>query len=282
MTCPIIYSPECIEYSSPGHPESPERITSAHAFLADKYELIDARPATDTEITTVHSQTHLESVEDRTFIDPDCPRHENIIYYARLSAGAAIQASQHHGFSLMRPPGHHASADRVSGFCYFNNIAIAVRVSGKQTLIVDIDGHHGDGTELIFMSDPNVLFVSLHSSPNYPGTGLESVNNCHNYPLPFGCGDEIYLQTLSAALGRLDLRNLEQIAVSAGFDAFETDPLASLGLSRSCYNEIGKLLANLELPAFAVLEGGYDPANLGPNIDAFLRGLYSPQAGISV
>jgi len=174
----------------------------------------------------------------------------------------------------MRPPGHHVGRDFLGGFCYFNNIAIAVKRSGKRTLILDIDAHHGNGTQDIFLGDPQVVYVSLHRSPLYPGTGLSSVQNCFNFPLPARCGDQVYLETLDRALDRaLQDFQPEQVAISAGFDGYERDPLASLGLSIETYREIGARIAKLGLPVFAVLEGGYVPEALGPLIEALIRGL---------
>jgi acetoin utilization deacetylase AcuC-like enzyme len=270
----IIYDERCLKFGAPGHPESPERIRRAYEYLRPRYEFISPQPASEEDLLKVHTEEHLERLKRLEFFDPDSPRYEGIYEHAKLSAGAAILAAQVEGFSLMRPPGHHAARERVAGFCYLNNIAIAIRASDKKTLIVDIDGHHGDGTQAIFLGDPQVVFISLHSSPNYPGTGLYSEQNCYNYPLPFHCGDEIYLETLERALD-IDLEGIEQLAISAGFDTFERDPLASLGLSSNCYYEVGKRLAQLKLPTFAVLEGGYDVESLGVNIDKLLQGLSS-------
>jgi acetoin utilization deacetylase AcuC-like enzyme len=270
----IIYDKRCLEFSAPGHPESPERIRKAYEFLKDKYEFLQPSPAREPDLLRVHSREHIERVKNLQFYDPDCPRYPDIYDYARLAAGAALLAMQAQGFSLLRPPGHHAGRFRVAGFCYFNNIAVAVKASGKKTLILDIDGHHGDGTQEIFLGDDQVIFISLHSSPNYPGTGLRSERNCWNYPLSCPCGDETYLNTLERALNAIDARNIEQIAISAGFDTYERDPLASLGLSARCYREIGKRIAQFKLPTFAVLEGGYDAEHLGTNIHEFLQGLH--------
>lgn len=276
----IIWHPKCLEYGTPGHPESPERIVRAHEFLSTHgYEFVQAEPATEEDLLRVHTPRHLERVRTLEFYDPDSPRYPNIFEYAALSAGAAIQAMKLNGFSLMRPPGHHASQERVTGFCYFNNIAVAVRASGKKTLIVDIDGHHGDGTQAIFLGDPQVIYLSLHSFPNYPGTGLSSEENCYNYPLPFNCGNEVYLQTLDRALAAVE--GIERVAVSAGFDAYSKDPLASLGLTTNGYSEIGARLQKLGLPTFGVLEGGYVVEDLGRNIHAFLSGLESPSVRCS-
>lgn len=274
----IIWHPKCLEYGAPGHPESPERLKQAYEFLSDtklSYEFVPAEPASEEDLLRVHSPRHIEDVKKLRFYDPDSPRYPNIFEYALLSAGAAIQAMKLHGFSLMRPPGHHAAKERVAGFCYFNNIAIAVRASGKKTLIVDIDGHHGDGTQAIFLGDPQVVYISLHSFPNYPGTGLRPEQNCYNYPLPFNCGDDVYLETLDEALEAVNMTEIEQVAISAGFDTYHKDPLASLGLTTDCYERIGRRLSELKLPTFVVLEGGYCAEDLGKNIHALLRGLTS-------
>ena len=277
----IVFHPRCLEYGAPGHPESPERLQRALEFLRAQgvYRFREPEPASEEDLLRVHTPEHLERVKNREFYDPDSPRYENIYEYARLSAGGALLAMRERGFSLMRPPGHHAGPQRVAGFCYFNNLAVAVKASGKKTLIVDIDGHHGDGTQAIFLGDPSVVFLSLHSSPNYPGTGLHHEQNCLNYPLPFRCGEEVYLRTLEQALTAVDREGIEQLAISAGFDTYERDPLASLGLTTQSYRRLGQLLAELELPTFAVLEGGYDPEALGPNIHAFLQGLWGGHGG---
>ncbi|MBI1729548.1 histone deacetylase family protein [Candidatus Acetothermia bacterium] len=263
-----------MEFSAPGHPESPERISKSIPLLQKYHDVLWPEPATENELLKAHSREHLQRIKNLEFWEPDCPPYPKIYEYASLAAGAAILASRIQGFSLMRPPGHHASRDRIAGFCYVNNIAVAVKNSGKRTLIIDIDGHHGDGTQAIFLGDPQIIFLSLHSSPNYPGTGLRSERNCHNIPLPHYCGDQIYLEALDRALAEINLMGIEQIALSAGFDTFQTDPLASLGLTSSCYQNIGSRIAELKLPRFAVLEGGYDVKHLAMNIHRFLQGLF--------
>ena len=186
-------------------------------------------------------------------------------------------ASKINGFSLMRPPGHHvgrngaALGSTTRGFCYLNNIAIAVKESRKRTLILDIDGHHGNGTQEIFQGDEKVAYISLHQSPNYPGTGHFTEGNCINYALPSNFGGKQYIETLDKALGMIDLAKFEAVAVSAGFDTHQGD-LASLGLLDKDYFEIGKRVAQLKKPAFFVLEGGYVGEKVGLDIDSFLRG----------
>ncbi len=235
---------------------------------------MEPEPASDKELLCVHSERLIRKVDSLDFYDPDCPRYPNIGFYARLSVGAAVMAQKRRAFSLMRPPGHHAGPDFLGGFCYFNNIAVAVRLSGLKTLIADIDGHHGNGTEAVFLGDERVVYVSLHQRWNYPGTGLESHDNCLNYPLPARCGPEMYLATLEEALSKAEGRGpFQQLAISAGFDTYRYDPLASMGLDVDDYREIGKLLGKLKLPTFAVLEGGYVPEIIGPAVEALIAGL---------
>ena len=269
----LIFSTKCLEFNAPSHPESPERLQKAYEFLKEKYEFLEPQPASEADLLRVHTQRLLNAVKNLDFYDPDCPRYPNIYEYAKLSAGAAMLAAKENAFSLMRPPGHHAGRDRVAGFCYFNNIAVAVKSTNKKTLIIDIDGHHGDGTQEIFFKDDQAIYISLHSFPNYPGTGLYSEANCYNYPLSAPCGDEAYLKTFDEALSCVDSTKIEQIAVSAGFDTYFKDPLASLGLSTACYRQIGRRVARLKRPVFAVLEGGYCVEDLGKNIHEFIQGL---------
>ena len=176
----------------------------------------------------------------------------------------------------MRPPGHHAGRYGIAlgaytkGFCYINNIAVAVKHLDRPTLILDIDGHHGNGTQEIFQGDPKVVYVSLHRHPHYPGTGAYSEANCLNFPLPADCGEAVYLKTLEEALRKVDMQKIEVIAVSAGFDAYAGD-LASLGLTEKTYKRIGEILASFEKPTFFVLEGGYIGENIGKCTDEMLK-----------
>jgi acetoin utilization deacetylase AcuC-like enzyme len=271
----IVFSEKCLEYKSPGHPESPERVRLAWDYLRDRFAFIEPTHATEADVLLVHSEEHLKDLKNLEFYDADSPQYPDIYEYASLSAGGAITAAEENAFSLTRPPGHHAGRSSVAGFCYLNSVAIAVRRLARKTLIVDIDAHHGNGTEEIFLGDPSVIYVSLHASPLYPGTGLQSRKNCFNFPLAPRCGDAVYMKTLEAALESIDLDGIEQIAVSAGFDGYETDPLASLDLTGTTYRRIGERLSGLSFPLFAVLEGGYDGTTLGQNIEHLLRGLTS-------
>jgi acetoin utilization deacetylase AcuC-like enzyme len=275
----VIHSKRCLEYSYPGHLESPERVEKAAEVLSKfGYSFLQPEPASEEDLLRVHSKNWVERVRRGGFFDADTPGARNIYEYAALAAGGAILAAKVVGFSLLRPPGHHAGkAGRALGastlgFCYFNNIAIAVRRLDEPTLILDIDGHHGNGTQEIFLGDPKVTYVSLHRIPYYPGTGLISENNCLNFPLSFDVGDEKYLKTLDTALRQVDMKRVEVIAISAGFDAHKGD-LASLGLTSDCYREIGKRLRNLDKRVFGVLEGGYSGENIARDLNELIGGL---------
>jgi acetoin utilization deacetylase AcuC-like enzyme len=277
----IIFSEKCLEYRWPGHIEGPERVRKTFEFLERKYEFSEPKPASLKDLLKVHSKEYVDLIKNAragSYLDGDTPVPKNIYEYARLSAGGALLAARKKGFSIMRPPGHHSGRNGKAlgvatlGFCYFNNIAIAVRNLDLPTLILDIDGHHGNGTQEIFLGDPKVTFVSLHRYPHYPGTGLRSQSNCLNFPLSYPAGDSLYLETLDKALSQVDVTLIEVVAISAGFDAHQGD-LASLGLSSEGYREIGRKVGALGKPTFGVLEGGYIGENMGRALHELIQGL---------
>jgi len=280
----IIFSEKCLEYSWPGHIERPERINKALELLR-QYEFLEPKPASQQDLLSVHSREYVDLIKNAkagSYLDGDTPAPPNIYEYALLSAGAALLAAQKHGFSLMRPPGHHAGRNgramgaSTLGFCYFNNLAIAIKKLDKSTLILDIDGHHGNGTQEIFQGDPKVSFISLHRHPTYPGTGLTSQGNCLNFPLPYSAGDSLYLKTLEQALSQVDMTNIEVVGISAGFDAHQGD-LASLGLTHEGYREIGRKVGALGKPVFGVLEGGYVGEYVGRDLHELISGIEQKQ-----
>ncbi len=277
MDTKIVYSDKCLGYGT-WHVEGPQRVKIAHDVLKEKkYTFVEPSPATEDEVLSIHDMEYIWNIKKGMVEDSDTPAYDNIWEFARLSVGGALLASKISGFSLTRPPGHHvgrygaALGVYTRGFCYLNNIAIAVKESGKKTLILDIDGHHGNGTQEIFLGDPTVTYVSVHQSPNFPGTGGKSEANCINFALPPNVGSKLYFETLDKALASVDPSKFEALAVSAGFDTHNCD-LATLGLVVEDYFQIGKRVAKLGLPAFFVLEGGYNGQNLGLDIDSFLRG----------
>jgi len=276
----IVFSEKCLEYRWPGHIERPERIIQAIELLHIEYEFLEPAPASKEDILRVHSKEYVEFIKNAkpgSLLDGDTPAPPNIYEYALLSAGAAILAAETNSFSLMRPPGHHAGVNGKAmgaptlGFCYFNNVAIAVKKLDRPALILDIDGHHGNGTQEIFQDDPQITFISLHRYPTYPGTGVTSRGNCLNFPLAYSTGDALYLNTLKQALKQAGT-DYEVVAISAGFDAHKGD-LASLGLTSECYREIGRMVAALGKPVFAVLEGGYIGENVSRDIHELIKGL---------
>jgi acetoin utilization deacetylase AcuC-like enzyme len=276
MKTPIVFSEKCLGYGS-WHVEGPNRVRIAHEILKEKgYRFLTPEPAAEEDLVKVHDHEYLWMVKKGLVEDADTPAYDNIYEFARLSAGGAILAAQVKGFSIMRPPGHHAGVSGAAlgaptrGFCYLNNVAIAVKHLDKPTLIVDIDGHHGNGTQEIFYGDHKITYLSLHRHPNYPGTGVASEGNCLNFPLPPDCGDEMYLKTLDSALKTVHMDKFEVVAISAGFDTYAGD-LASLGLSEKVYKEIGKRIGALGKPTFFVLEGGYQGEHVGNAIDQLLK-----------
>ena len=280
MKTKIIFSERCLGYGT-WHVEGPQRVKLAHEFLREKgYECLEPAPADEEDLLRVHDGDYLWNLRKGLVEDSDTPAYDNIFEFARLSAGGALLASQVCGFSLMRPPGHHAGVFGSAlgvytrGFCYLNNIAIAVKAFGKKALVLDIDGHHGNGTQEVFQGDPKVSYLSVHRHPHYPGTGFSSEGNCLNFPLPADCGEKRYLETMDHALSMVGGKQFEVVAVSAGFDTYLGD-LASLGLSERSYFEIGKRIGGLKKKTFFVLEGGYMGEKVGRGINQLLSGFES-------
>ena len=277
MKTKVVYSEKCLGYGT-WHIEGPQRVKIAHDILESKgYEIVKPQPASEDELLAVHDMEYLWNLRKGLVEDPDTPAYDNIFEFARLSVGGALLASRIGGFSIMRPPGHHAGRNGAAlgvytrGFCYLNNLAVAVKESGKRTLILDVDGHHGNGTQEIFQGDKKVAYISLHQSPNYPGTGTFTEGNCINFALPPNCGGKIYLETFEKALSMVNPDKFESVAVSAGFDTHLGD-LASLGLLEQDYFQLGRRIGQLKKQSFFVLEGGYVGENVGVDIDSFLRG----------
>ena len=278
----IFYSPKCLEYSQPGHPESPARVQTTHSYLKEKgFNFTEPGLCTEEDILLAHTQELLDSVKEERFIDFDTPRFDGIFDIARLSVGSAISAAEHcmdnneKTFSLMRPPGHHATKMDLGGFCYFNSIAIAsLRAKGKcgKVAVIDFDCHHGNGTEDILLGRKDFLYLSLHQSPLYPGTGQRSKDNCINHPLPASTTPDEYLSIFAEGLKEVAMFGPDLLAVSAGFDSYRLDPITNLTLELETYREIGAMISNLKKPTFSVLEGGYS-RDLPECIYQYLSGL---------
>lgn len=278
----VIFSPRCLEFDSPGHPESPERVGRTHELLLQKgYQFVEPSPCTEEDLLLVHSPQLVKSVRENDFFDWDTPNIPHIYEYAALSVGASIEAmnlsfTAGRTFSLMRPPGHHATRDRVGGFCYFNNIAVAVARALElcdKVAVIDFDGHHGNGTQAIFLGNEKVLYVSWHQIHIYPGTGYESQLNCLNYPLTPGADHTTFMRFFEKGLKEVEKAHPDLIAVSAGFDGYTGDPLTMLRFEKKTYLEIGAKINSLNVPSFAILEGGYG-VEFPECVHMFLQGFF--------
>ena len=283
----IINDKQCVQYSSPGHPERPERISKSLELFQSQKEIDISwevpELADDSDLKLGHSSAHLANLKSATSdFDGDTPAYEGIETHARRSAGAALQAMNHARkgktvFSLMRPPGHHATKNRAMGFCYLNSVAIstllALKEGEERVAVFDFDVHHGNGTEAILVNHPNVAFYSIHQHPCYPGTGAMNVgDNCFNYPVAPYTPATSHREVIQKALD--DMKDFEPslIAVSAGFDAYKHDPIANEMLEPSDFKWIGQQLQGLGIPFYSLLEGGYSDA-LPELIMAYLKGV---------
>jgi acetoin utilization deacetylase AcuC-like enzyme len=278
----IFHHPLCLEYSSPGHPERPERIGRTAPLLRDRHpDWTWRKPvaATDAQLLRAHSREHVEGVANALeHFDLDTPFYPKIDVHARRSAGAAIEAMRsalrgENSVSLMRPPGHHATRDRAMGFCYFSNVAVAaldaLENGAERIAIWDFDGHHGNGTEAIVAQNLRIQFASIHQFPAYPWTGAKSFANVDNYPIaPYTPRGRI-VDLARRSLDKLNAFEPDLLLVSGGFDAYAHDPLLQLTLEREDFATFANWLNEIDVPVAIVLEGGYSN-DLPELIDGFL------------
>jgi acetoin utilization deacetylase AcuC-like enzyme len=299
----IIYTPRYLDHKSGhDHPESPKRLKwimkelhNSDLLESGKCSLVKPEPAKIEDVELVHESDYIRLVKKVSehgggILDlGDTVVSAKSFDTALLAVGGAINAVNlvmerkiQNAFALVRPPGHHAGAYYAMGFCLFNNIAIATTYLLKKfglnrVLILDVDTHHGNGTQEIFYESDKVLYVSLHHDPKgFPGTGFADevgddmgMGYTVNIPFPFRIDDKIYLEAVDQIVLPIIRQYKPQfILVSAGFDGHYADPIGELSLSTFCFAETFKKILSLasqfcDGKLVAVLEGGYSRDFLG-------------------
>lgn len=309
----IVADPSHARHWAPGHPERPDRVDAILVAIAADPQLravpvIDPVSINDDDILAVHSAAERERVAGLSaagggWFDADTFATSASYSVALRAVGAALRGIDEvatrrytHAFSVMRPPGHHATATTPMGFCLFNNVALAVRHAQarhgiERIAVIDIDVHHGNGLQDIFYDDPSVLYCSLHQRGLYPRSGHEGeqgtgpgVGATINVTLPAGASGSEWLTAFDARiLPAVAAFAPGLILVSAGYDAHERDPLADLSLSTATYGEIAMrivgLCRNECRGSVWALEGGYDLTALSDSVVETLRCLHSHPVG---
>jgi acetoin utilization deacetylase AcuC-like enzyme len=296
--CLVLVNPEHRGHQSPGHPERPERVEAILAAI-ERSELglqPEASPEADPELIARAHDPRYVAMLDRAaaagggYLDPDTYLTPRSMAAARTAAGAValgvnrvLDGTGQHAFAVVRPPGHHAEYARAMGFCLLNNIAVGVhaaRARGVHRIaVIDFDVHHGNGTQHSFADDEELLYVSSHQYPFYPGTGGPSEQSEHLINLPFraGAGEvevlSAYEHDVQPAVRRF---RPELVLVSAGFDAHINDSQAALKLSTHTYARLAELIVewahwNGSGRTIWALEGGYDLTALGDSVTACLN-----------
>ena len=304
----VAFDPLFLKHNQSGHPENAKRLEAIMLKLKNNgllEQLVDvkSRAATEDEITLCHTKKYFDYLRKFTeqgggYLDPDTYSNEFSFKAASVAVGTSIDLTNaiingelNNGFALLRPPGHHALSNRSMGFCLFGNISIAAKLALKQAAIkkiaiVDFDVHHGNGTQALVGDDPNILFISSHQYPFYPGTGsIREIGNGDaegtiiNIPLEAGVGDKSFNMTYEEiVIPALHRFNPDLVLVSAGYDAHRDDPLANLNLNLTGYNWICRKLINLanEICSGKIvffLEGGYNLDVLSNGVSNAIKAL---------
>ena len=303
MKVGFVYDPIYLKHDTGQHVENARRLEAIISHLEQtglKQQLtpIKPRPATVEELSLVHHEQYISYIREVAqkgggWLDADTVMSPNSYDAALYATGGVIEATEAvmngevaSAFALIRPPGHHATPQRAMGFCLFNNVAVATkyalaRYGLERILIIDFDVHHGNGTQEAFYDNPQVLYVSTHLYPFYPGTGGidetgsgEAEGTTINIPLPSGCGDAEYEQVFAQIAAPAAKRFKPQlILASAGYDPHWTDELALMQVSVSGFARVVKIVKELadELCNGRLvfsLEGGYNLAALAASVKA--------------
>ena len=303
MKVGLVYDPICLQHDTGQHVENASRLEAITSHLEQtrlkqKLTSIKPRAASIEELSLVHHQQHISHIQETAqkgggWLDADTVMSPSSYEAAVYAAGGAIRATDavingevDSAFALVRPPGHHATATRAMGFCLFNNVAIATKYALdkyklERTLIIDFDVHHGNGTQDIFYNNPQVLYLSTHQYPFYPGTGsLDETGSgaargtTVNIPLPAGCGDAEYLQVFEQIVAPAVRRFKPQlILVSAGYDSHWADGIAIMQVSVTGFVQMVRVIKGLaeELCSGRLvftLEGGYNITALAASVRA--------------
>lgn len=276
-----IFHPAFLQHDTGMHPENIKRLEAFEALPVT--EVPDGTPWLD----LVHTPAHIENVRAacavHAHLDPDTITSPGSYEAAVRAVGATVLASEQQGFALVRPPGHHAYPGRSSGFCLFNNVAIAAQKlanEGKRVFLFDFDGHLGDGTSHIFDSTDQVMYCSIHQYPAFPGHGWadeigtgKGKGFTMNVPLPPECGDDIFMDAVETCMQVMEQYRPDVVAVSAGFDAHLYDLLLQLKVTESSFFKIGQMLRERSTNIFATLEGGYNVQVLPKCVFNFMAGV---------
>jgi acetoin utilization deacetylase AcuC-like enzyme len=277
----IIYNDVFKEHDTGMHPENRKRLDVFGPLAQSEIE------ADESLLNLVHVPDYIHKVKSHCAqglpLDGDTHTSTGSYNAAVKAANATLMAAQNQDMALVRPPGHHAYRDRASGFCLFNNVAIASQYfveQGKRVLIFDFDGHLGDGTSHIFYDTDKVMYWSIHQFPAFPGHGNtheigrgEGKGFTVNVPLPPGSGDDIYDDALYYTLPIALQFNPDIVAVSAGFDAHQYDLLLELRLSLNSFYNTGRIISKNFNRFFATLEGGYNVEELPRCVHNFMNGI---------